>query len=142
MNEDDTGAETARTAAQQPVDERRPNWFMRARIPLWVALPLLVVAVLFAFFISFPQRSVSSAVERMYRGTDNVEITYCLSNEAAKDPERWKAEERFKEELRSLGVRNIDIRFVSPCPQTGPTAPGGRAPQPISPASPSAAPPS
>ncbi len=98
-------------------EERRPSWFMRARIPVWVALPVLVVAVLFAIFVSYPQRSVSSAVEGTFRGTDNVEITYCLSNEAARNPERWKAEERFKKELESLGVKNVSVRFVSPCPE-------------------------
>ncbi len=134
MSNDEAEIGSENTTSAGPVEQRRPNWFMRARVPLWVALPLLVVGVLFAFFIGYPQRSVSSAVERMFRGTDNVEISYCLSNEAAKDAERWKAEERFKDELKSLGVNNVDIRFVSPCP-----APGSP-PNTLSPQSPTAAP--
>ncbi|MER3395225.1 MAG: hypothetical protein C4318_09080 [Acidimicrobiia bacterium] len=110
--------------SEQGLEEKRPNWFVRAKIPLWLALPIMVVAVLFAFFIGYPQRSVSSAVAKLFGGTDNVQITYCLSNEAAKDPERWKAEERFKEELKNLGVRNVEIRFVSPCPSTSSSGSG------------------
>ncbi len=115
MGDPDKHDDPSGVAEVEPV-ERRPSWFMRARIPVWVALPVLIVAVLFAVFLSYPQRSVSSAVEGTFRGTDNVEITYCLSNEAARNPERWKAEERFKRELESLGVRNVSLRFVSPCP--------------------------
>lgn len=88
----------------------------RVKLPLWLSLLLMLVVALFAFFISYPERTVSSALEKTFTGTDQVKISYCLSNEAARDSDRWKAEERLRRELEQLGVRNVEISFVSPCP--------------------------
>jgi hypothetical protein len=88
----------------------------RAKMPVWLALLLMLVVGMFAFFVGYPERSVSNALQRTFRGTDQVKITYCLSNEAARDPDRWRAEQKLREELESLGVQNVEISFVSPCP--------------------------
>lgn len=112
--------------------QRRQHWLARVKLPLWLSLLLMLVVALFAFFISYPERTVSSALERTFSGTDQVKITYCLSNEAARDPDRWKAEERLRRELEQLGVRNVEISFVSPCPASAPAV-GGPQPSPTTP---------
>lgn len=103
----------------KPTDEQRetktPLW-LRLKVPAWLAVLLVLVTVLIAWFITGPSRSTARNVDEAFANAQQVRITHCLSNSQAEDAARIKARNDLKKHLEELGVKDPEITFASPCP--------------------------
>lgn len=99
--------------------ESRPPWALRLKVPAWLALVAILVTVLVAFFLTGPSRSTARSFDTNFQGTQQVVITYCLSNAQAVEAGREPARADLEERLRELGVKDPKIEFTSPCPSPG-----------------------
>ncbi|RIK11143.1 MAG: hypothetical protein DCC49_00920 [Acidobacteria bacterium] len=107
------------SSGQVPSERKRPPLFFRLKIPAWLALVAVLVTVAVAFFLTGPARSTARDFDNNFSGTQQVEITYCLSNAQAVESGRERARAALEARLRELGVKDPKITFVSPCPTAG-----------------------
>lgn len=100
-------------------EPKRPPLIFRLKVPAWLALVAVLVTVAVAFFLTGPARSTARDFDNNFDGSQQVEITYCLSNSQAVESRRERARAALEARLRELGVKDPKITFVSPCPTVG-----------------------
>lgn len=113
-------AERSKGGSSEGTAERKqPTLILRLKVPAWLALVAILVTVAVAFFMTGPARSVARDFDNNFNGSQQVQITYCLSNAQAVESGRERSRASLEAHLRELGVKDPKITFVSPCPTAG-----------------------
>lgn len=105
--------------SEAQAERKRPPLIFRLKVPAWLALVAVLVTVAVSFFLTGPARSTARDFDNNFDGSQQVEITYCLSNAQAVESGRERARAALEARLRELGVKDPKITFVSPCPTVG-----------------------
>lgn len=121
----DAPGEAAGSSDGAQIERKRPPLILRLKIPAWLGLVAVVVTVAVAFFLTGPARSTARDFDKNFAGSQQVEITYCLSNAQAVESGRERARAALEARLLELGVKDPKITFVSPCPPAGAVASTG-----------------